>query len=46
MLYEYLLAHEKKLHAALVERSTEARAGRVRGRRRGLAAVAGAQGSI
>ena len=46
VLYEYLLAHEKKLHAALVERSTEARASRVRGRRRGLPAVAGAQGSI
>nr|AIT69765.1 putative hemerythrin [uncultured bacterium] len=46
VLYEYLLAHEKKLHAALVERSTAARASRVRGRRRGLPAVAGAQGSI
>jgi hemerythrin-like domain-containing protein len=42
VLYEYLMAHEKKLHAALVERSTEAGARRVRGRRRGLPAVAGA----
>jgi hemerythrin-like domain-containing protein len=42
VLYEYLLAHERKPHAALGERSARACTGRTRRRRNGLAAMAGA----